>query len=128
MTAEQIENPIPPNAAAGGPVALVARKGSKLEQLHDLYYTLQAEKAEAEKRFKAVCDAIKLEVTSTNPEARRFELGSKNEGLRPLRVTYTESQRFDSTRFRKEHPDTYVGYLKTSASWTIRPAGSDSGE
>lgn len=123
MTAEQIA-PVPPNAVTAGPIAVTPRKGSKLEQLHALYYQLQAEKVEAEKRFKAVCDAIKLEVTQTDPNGRRFELVSKAGDALPLRVTYTESQRFDSTRFKKEHPETYVSYLKPSASWSIRPAGS----
>lgn len=124
---EQPTPPIPPGIPVPevAPVAVVARKGSKLEQLHDLYYALKAEKDEADKKYKAVCDAIKVEVTSANAEARRFSLSSKSGDRPALNVSYTESNRFDSTRFKKEHPDVYVGYLKPSASWSIRPAGSD---
>jgi hypothetical protein len=118
MTESTPEQP----AAAAGPRAVTPRKGSQLDQLHAHYLDLHARKDELEKQFKAVSDAIKVELNAMDPEERRFELASRD-GRRPLTLRYAETQRFDSTRFKRERPQEYIEYLKPpSGSWTLQPA------
>lgn len=119
-TAPETAPPSPVQAPAAQTV--VPRKGTRLDQLHAVYLDLHAKKDEIEKQFKAAADAIKVELNTLDPEQRRFELQGRD-GRRPLTLRYSESSRFDSTRFKREHPEAYVSYLKPpSGSWTLQPA------
>jgi hypothetical protein len=96
---------------------------SRLAQLHAAYADAKAAVDAAGDALKAITDAIKVELTSVDPNERRFELVPAH-GVTavPLRLTYTESWRLDSTRMKKEDPETYVRYAKKSGSWRLAPA------
>lgn len=109
------------------PATVVAEAGTRLEQLHAAYATAKAEADEAAARLKAVTDAIKVELTQVEPEARRIELRSST-GAPALRLTYLESWRLDSTRLKREHPETWVAYARKSGSWRLAPVKADSAQ
>lgn len=92
--------------------------GSRLEQLHAEYIEAKAQEKSATDRAKAATDALKLELNTAAPGATKVEL----EGTAGPRLTlgYVETWRFDSTRFKKDDPFTYVKYAKKSGSWTLR--------
>lgn len=94
--------------------------GSRLEQLHAAYLQAKAEASEAADRAKAATDALKVEMTDAAPGVTSLELaGSAGPSLH---LGYVETWRFDSTRFKKDDPDTYVRYAKKSGSWVLRTA------
>lgn len=99
------------------------RANSRLAQLHAAYADAKATVDAAAEQLKAITDAIKLELTSVDAEERRFELVPAN-GVtaRPLQLTYVESWRLDSTRMKREQPETYVQYAKKSGSWRLAEA------
>lgn len=94
--------------------------GSRLEQLHAEYVEAKAAAAEAESRAKAATEALKLELTEAAPGAAKVELAG-SAGPR-LSLGYVETWRFDSTKFKKDNPVTYVQYAKKSGSWVLRQA------
>lgn len=101
------------------PVLVTPAPESKLEQLHALYETTKADADAAAARLKTVTDAIKVELTSLHPEQPRLQLiGSAGP---PLALSYTETKRFDSTRFRAVNPETYAAFIKVSGSWRLAP-------
>jgi hypothetical protein len=103
-----------------GPRQVQPRSNSRLAALHAAYADAKAAVDAASEQLKAITDAIKLELTATDPNERRFELLPAN-GLdaRPLQLTYVESWRIDSTRLKKENPETYVRYAKKSGAWRL---------
>lgn len=121
MTAQQIDSTAPsPPMPEPPPLAVQAKGRSRLEQLHAAYGPAKAAKDEAEKNLKAITDAIKVELTQLDPNQRKFELFSKPDaGVRPLRLTYVESWRVDSTRLKAEQPEVYVAFAKQSGSWRL---------
>lgn len=102
------------------PVHVDAASDERLAQLHATYADLKAKADQAAKEVKAVSDAIKLELTQRDPDSRRFTL--TGDGGPALALTYAESWRIDSTRLKREAPETYVQYAKKSGSWTLRTA------
>jgi hypothetical protein len=96
--------------------------GSRLEQLHAEYVEAKAAERGASDRAKAATDALKLELNTAAPGATKVEL----EGTAGPRLSlgYIETWRFDSTKFKKDDPFTYVKYAKKSGSWTLRAAKS----
>lgn len=99
------------------------RSNSRLAQLHASYAAAKAAADEANAALKAVTDAIKLEVTSVDANARRFELLPANGVEAPaLRLTYTESWRVDAKKLKRDDPETYVRYATKSGSWRLAPA------
>lgn len=96
---------------------------SRLAQLHAAYADAKAAVDAATEAMKAVTDAIKVELTAVDPNERRFELvPAPGVTARPLQLTYVESWRLDSTRMKKEEPETYVRYAKKSGSWRLAEA------
>lgn len=120
MTAQQnAEQP----AIDPGPRQVQPRSNSRLAQLHAEYAAAKAAADGANEKLKAITDAIKVELTNTDPNQRRFELVPANGVEAPaLRLTYTETWRFDSTKFKKDDPETYVRYAKKSGSWRLAAA------
>lgn len=98
----------------------------KLAQLHALYAERKAAADEATKQLKAVTDAIKIELTTAAPGQTRIELVGKNGP--PLGLSYVETWRLDSTRLKREQPETYVLYAKQSGSWRLAVLGPDGDE
>lgn len=101
------------------PLTVTAPPASRLEQLHAAYADAKAEQDAAAKKLKAITDAIKVEVTSLDPNERRFEITGAS-GAPPLRLTYVESWRVDSKRLKAEQPELYVAYAKQSGAWTLK--------
>ena len=64
---------------------------------------------EANKQVSSIEEEIKNELVSK--EVEEFEVGKY-----VVRYTTVVSNRFDSTRFKKELPETYKAYLKPSTS------------
>ncbi len=106
------------------PLQVTAPPGSRLEQLHAAYPDAKAAADAAAATLKAITDGIKLELNQAAPEERRLEL--RGPAGPPLRLTYTETWRFDSKTFKAADPETYVRYAKKSGSWTLK-AGSAEG-
>lgn len=106
------------------PVQVVPKKNSRLAQLHERYAEAKAAADGAEKALSAIKDAIKLELTQTDPEQRRFQLlPAPGVEARPLNLTYTESWRLNSTQLKKDQPETWVRYAKKSGSWRLSEGG-----
>lgn len=118
MTEQATE--LPP--AEPAPVLVSGLAGSKLEQLHAAYPEAKAAADAANERLKTITDGIKVEaLTAATPDSggvpRRIELRSS---VGPtLRMTYSETWRFDSTRLKAENPELYVSYAKKSGSWRL---------
>lgn len=83
---------------------------SKIEKLQEWEALIK----EAEQEAESLRDEIKREMLSRNTE----ELTS---GKFIVRWTSVLTQRFDSTRFKKDLPDVYTAYVKqtTSRRFTI---------
>lgn len=102
------------------PVAVDSGSDERLAQLHSLYADLRAKSDAAAKELKVVTDAIKVELTSRDAEARRFTLVGEHGPA--LALTYSTRWTLDSKRMKAEHPELYVQFAKQSGSWSLRPA------
>lgn len=100
------------------PTAVVPPTGSRLEQLHAQYADAKAAADGAAERLKAITDALKVELqTAAGAQASRIDLvGAAGP---PLRMTYSETWRLDSTRLKADNPELYVRYAKKSGSWRL---------
>ena len=121
MTTQPINSDAPP-APEPAPLTVTPEPGSRLEQLQGAYATAKAESDAATKRLKAITDALKVELTSLDANERRFELAARD-GVRPIRLTYVESWRINSTKLKAEAPDAYLRFAEKSGSWRLA-AGS----
>lgn len=117
--------PLDVNELVKRPFVVVPPTESRLEQLHAQYATAKAEADRANEILKAITDAIKLEVTQLAPDGeQKVDLRSQHGPA--LRLAYTETWRFDSTRFKRDNPEAYVRYAKKSGAWSLRAvAGGD---
>ncbi|WAL67094.1 hypothetical protein ORV05_04720 [Amycolatopsis cynarae] len=113
---------VTPETPAEPPVAFVAPPpGTRLSELLARYDELKDRRDALEAELKDLTESIKVEAAQTNPGATRLELSSP--GLQtPLRMSYVETWRFDSTRFKKDDPHTYVRYAKKSSTWKLERA------
>lgn len=109
----------PPTDDQVKPLAVEARAGSKLEQLHARYYALKAERDAAAEAFDAVAAEIKSELGTRAAETDATKVQLISKAGAPLRLTYSESWRVDSTRLKREDPETYVKWAKKSGSWSL---------
>lgn len=101
-------------------VQIPAQASERLNQLHAAYADAKADADAASARLKAITDGIKLELQTLAPEQQRLALTGEDGPA--LSLTYSETWRFDSTRFKREDPETYVRYAKKSGSWTLKAA------
>lgn len=100
--------------------------GSRLEQMHAAYADAKAAADDATEKLKAITDAIKLELSQAAPEgATKVDLVGPGPSLR---LSWSETWRFDSRRFKAEDPETYVRYAKKSGAWTLRAAAGGASE
>lgn len=95
-----------------------ATANERLSQLHAAYAAAKAESDEAAARLKVVTDGIKSELQALAPDEQKLAL-SGNDGP-TLTLVYSETWRFDSTRFKKEQAEEYVRFAKKSGSWTLK--------
>lgn len=121
MTAQPAEQPpIAPRA-----VQVVPPRNSRLERLHAEYPDAKAQADAANERLKQVTDGIKAELAAAAPDQGAVELVG---GAGPaLRMSYTESWRFDTKRFKAEDPETWVRFAKKGGSWSLKPVGGQGG-
>ena len=126
MTTDPI--PTEPTAAieGTGPVLVQPDTGSRLEDLHARYAQLKATADAANEQLKAVTDAIKRELTDAAPGQPKIELNGPAGPA--LRLTYSETWRFDSRSFKANDPETYVRYAKKTGSWTLKAATGGTSE
>ncbi|WP_134740021.1 hypothetical protein [Nocardioides sp. 503] len=104
------------------PVEVPAGSNDRLSQLHAAYADKKAAADAAAAELKTITDALKVELTNAaGPAARKIELVGPD-GPK-LRLSYSETWRFDSKRFKAEDPETYVRYAVQGGSWTLK-AGS----
>ena len=101
-------------------VPVLAHPGTRLEQLLASYESLKAARDEASDRFDALTDAIKAELTATVPKGTEAISLGGSPALPRLRMTWTRPWRFDSKRFRAEHPRLYVQYERQGGHWDLR--------
>lgn len=128
MTTQPATDPAAAEAPIVEPSPVEVDSGSdeKLAQLHAMYADLKAAADDATSKLKAVTDAIKLELTSRDQDARRFTL--TGESGPALALTHSTSWRLDSRALKRDEPETWVRYAKQSGSWTLRVAGPAGGE
>ena len=107
------------------PRAVVAPAAdSRLAQLHALYAEKKAQADAAAREFKAIADAIKLELTAQAPEGSTRVVLDGDAGPR-LALAYSERVTVDSKRLRSEQPAIYDHYSQKSGSWSLREAKGD---
>ena len=111
MTTETAAPPQPP-------YAVIAQPGTRLEQLQAEFASAKAAKDEAEARLKTITDGIKTELQTAVPNLTAIDLRGA-EGVPTLELRYVESWRVDSTKLKREDPETYVRYAKKSGSWRL---------
>lgn len=90
----------------------------RLSQLHAAYPEAKSRADAAAAELKAITDGIKLELQTLAPEEQKLALNGPDGPA--LTLVYSETWRFDSTRFKKEHAEEYVRYAKKSGSWTLK--------
>ncbi len=110
------------NPPAPAPVTLTARPGSRLEELQASYDSAKAAKEDAVARFDALTTAIKVEMAAAAPPGTTDITLDSASGLPRLRLKWLMPYRFDSKRFKAEHPDIYVRYEVRGGNWTLRQA------
>lgn len=93
--------------------------GSRLDDLLAAYAELKPKADEAANRLKAVTDAIKSELQTAKPDARRIDVDHAAL-TQPLRLSYVESWRLDTKRLKAERPETYVTYASKGGKWELR--------
>jgi hypothetical protein len=112
-------------AAEPKPVQITPQADTRLEQLHALYEAKKAAKDQAETELKAVTDAIKREMYELLPEGATSATITGQAGP-TLAMTYVETWRFDSKRFKADDPHTYVRYANKSGTWKLEKAKGQS--
>jgi hypothetical protein len=100
------------------PYAVVAQPGTRLEQLQAEYPSAKAAAKEADDRLKAITDGIKAELQGAVPDRPSIELRGAGD-VPTLELRYVESWRVDSTKLKREDPETYVRYAVKSGSWRL---------
>lgn len=109
-----------------GPVLVQPDTGSRLEQLHARYAEVKAAADAANEQLKAVTDGIKAELAQAAPGQPKIELTGASGPA--LRLTYSETWRFDSRKFKAVDPETYVRFAKKTGSWTLKAAQGGASE
>lgn len=109
-----------PEDGAPQPVLVAAPPGSRLEQLLASYESAKAAAEEAKARFEAITDAVKAELAAAAPPGTTEMLLAGPPGLPRLRMSWKRPYRFDTKRFREEHPKMYVRYEVRGGHWELR--------
>lgn len=111
-----------PEQQAGQPlvVDVSQAEGDRLTALYLAYPDAKAKADAAAAELKAITDGIKVELTNRAPQGTA-KLELRGTGGTPLRLAWQVTNRFDTTRFRKEQPAVYDSYKKPSGSWVLAP-------
>lgn len=102
---------------------VAAAATERLSQLHAAYPAAKAEADAAAERLKGITDGIKAELAAAAPEGALKIALTGSDGP-ALQLSYAETARFDSKRFKREDPETYVRYALFGGSWTLKPVRS----
>lgn len=102
------------------PGIVLARPGTRLEQLLASYEGAKAAAEEARSRYEALTDAIKAELAASAPEGTTEMILAGSPALPRLRMSWKRPWRFDSKRFKAEHPKLYVRYETRGGHWELR--------
>lgn len=101
------------------PVRVAAEAGSRLAQLHAERATLAPAVKAGTERLKEINDAIKVELVTARPDADEMVLTTPGVE-KGLRLYAKATSRFDSTRFKADHPDTHEAYTNRGVAWELR--------
>jgi len=99
------------------PTVVDPHGNGRLAQLHAAYPEAKAQADAATERLKEITDGIKAELFRLAPDQVKVDLRGTSGPA--LRLSYTETWRFDSKRFKVEHPVEYVAYAAPSGSWRL---------
>lgn len=83
-------------------------KETLLEKIHEIKQ-LESKKKILENEIESLKDAIKADMLARNVSEDIVDIFT-------VRYTDVTSNRFDSTKFKKDHPDMYESYLTKSVS------------
>lgn len=101
---------------------LTAVPGSRLEELLAGYESAKAAAEDAKSRLDALTAALKNEMAAAAPAGSTdVTLGAP--GLPRLRLSWKAPWRFDSKRFKADHPELYVRYEVRGGHWDLRLDG-----
>lgn len=118
--------------AQTAPVTVEAAPGSALANALARYSDLKAAADAAKSALSDCTDLIKAEgyaaMEAQQPGQARGVIRDPAGIAPPLALTYSTSTRLDSTRLKRDHPDFWESYSKTSGSWGLREVGSKGGE
>jgi hypothetical protein len=92
--------------------------GSRLESLLAQRETAKAALDAAEEQMRAIKDGVTAELTARYPGTGAFDIPAAP-GREPLILRHSAPNRFDTRRFKYEHPDVYSNYLTPSPRWTL---------
>lgn len=114
------------------PIVVEAAPGTPLANALAQYTELKGRADAAKSALQDCTDLIKAEsyqaAEALTPGMRRAVVRDPAGIAPPLALTYSETTRLDSTRLKRDHPDFYATYSKTSGSWGLRPVGTRGGE
>jgi hypothetical protein len=99
---------------------VVVQPGTRLEALYAQYDELESAAKNASARFEDLKTAIKAELSTTVSAGTTAISGDCASVGLTLELSYVESWRLDTNRFKEEHPGLYVAYAKKSGSWTLK--------
>ena len=95
--------------------------GSLLEDLLAAEAAAEAAASEAADRLKSKRDQIKAELTQAHPGIELFRIaGSPHRPAKNL--TWVNTVRLDTSRLKREQPETYVEYAEFGGKWVLSRA------
>lgn len=104
-------------------VQLTALGGTRLEELLAGYESAKAAFEDAKSRLDALTAALRNEMTASAPKGTATVVLSGAPGLPRLRLSWKAPWRFDSKRFKADHPELYVRYEVRGGHWELRADG-----
>lgn len=109
--------------ALDGTVQLTAAPGTRMEELLASFESAKAARDDAKARYEAVAGALKAEMAAAAPPgSTSITVSGQTPGLPRLRLIWTRPYRFNTERFRTEHPALYVRYEIRGGQWSLRSA------
>jgi len=97
---------------------------SRLIELRGRYAAAKQAADAAAETLKTATNKLKSALTEASGGAYRVTL--KVEGFKPLNLTYVESWRINTKRFKAEQPAVYVEYAERSGSWRLEQSKAQS--
>jgi hypothetical protein len=107
-------------------VQVPATASDRLAHFHALFAEAKATADAATERLDDIKAGIKAELMALAPEQQKIALSGPDGPT--LTLSHSQTARFDSTKFKRDDPETYVRYAKFSDSWTLKVAKGGSSE